>query len=93
MKSIHSSSYELFLRRLAALRVEKECTQAELGLRLGKPQSYVSKVESGERRIDVVEFVYWAKALEVDASKLVKELSEMVGNVVPRTRRRMAIKQ
>jgi len=49
-------------------------SQAALAERLGKPQSYVSKCELGERRVDVVEFVEIADALGVDAAALVEEL-------------------
>ena len=38
-------------------------TQAELAGRLRRPQSYVAKVETGERRLDVVEFVEYARAI------------------------------
>lgn len=41
-------------------------TQQQLAERLGRPQSYVSKVENGERRLDVVEFVEWTIAVDMD---------------------------
>ena len=41
-------------------------TQAELAAKLGKPQSWVAKVEAGGRRLDLVEFVDVAEALELD---------------------------
>lgn len=44
-----------FQHLLRQLRQESGLTQAELAQRIGKPQSYVSKYESGERRIDVIE--------------------------------------
>lgn len=40
---------------LKQLRLEAQLTQIELAQRLGKPQSYVSKYESGERRLDIIE--------------------------------------
>ncbi|MEQ9637878.1 MAG: helix-turn-helix transcriptional regulator [Devosia marina] len=45
-------------------------TQQEVADRLGKPQSYVAKVERNERRIDVVEFISLAQALGVDPARL-----------------------
>lgn len=45
-------------------------TQQEVADRLGKPQSYVAKVERNERRIDVVEFISLARALGVDPARL-----------------------
>jgi transcriptional regulator with XRE-family HTH domain len=41
-------------------------TQAELAERLSRPQSFISKVERGERRLDVLEFFELAKALRID---------------------------
>jgi transcriptional regulator with XRE-family HTH domain len=47
-------------------------TQAELSQRLDRPQSFVSKYERGERRLDVVEFGKVARALGVDPAKLLE---------------------
>lgn len=38
----------------------------ELGKLLGKPHSYIQRVEDGERRLDVVEFVWYCRALDID---------------------------
>jgi transcriptional regulator with XRE-family HTH domain len=48
--------------------------QSDLATRLGLPASYLSKIENGTRRLDVVEFVRIAEALDVDAAELVREL-------------------
>ncbi len=55
MRSTHSAGYRYFLGRLRQARQEARLTQAEVGQRLGQRQSFVSKVESGERRLDPVE--------------------------------------
>ncbi len=49
---------------LRAIRKEAGVSQTELATRLGVPQSFVSKVESGERRIDIVELRRICVALE-----------------------------
>lgn len=49
-------------------------SQAALAAKLGKPQSYVSKCEQGERRVDVVELLEIAEALGADPAALVQEL-------------------
>jgi ribosome-binding protein aMBF1 (putative translation factor) len=49
-----------------ALRRERCVTQVELARRLGKPQQFVSLIERGERRIDVVEFFVIVRALDTD---------------------------
>lgn len=53
--------YTRFLERLRAARNQAGLTQAEVAARLGRPQSFVSKCESGERRVDVVELTVFAK--------------------------------
>lgn len=50
-----SPQYQAFLKRLRAARERAGLLQADVAQRLGKPQSYVSKCESGERRVDVIE--------------------------------------
>ncbi|MCB8768677.1 helix-turn-helix domain-containing protein [Acinetobacter soli] len=52
--------------KLIELRESKNVTQVELARRLNKPQSYVSKVEILERRLDVIELIDWLKNLEVE---------------------------
>ena len=53
--------YAQFLGRLKQARVEAALTQVEVAKRLKRPQSFVSKIESGERRVDVVELGELAK--------------------------------
>lgn len=48
--------------------------QQELAARLNKPQSFVSKYERRERRIDVIEFVTICRALEVDPCSVIKDI-------------------
>ncbi len=55
MSSVHSAPYRQFLQLLRAARLDAGLTQAEAAAELGKPQSFVSKCESGERRVDVIE--------------------------------------
>ena len=55
MTAIRSREYERFLGRLKKARLEANLMQTDVAKKLGKPQSYISKVESGERRIDVME--------------------------------------
>lgn len=49
-------------------------TQAEVAERLGKLQSFVSKYERGERRLDVVEFLEVARAIGIDPKAIIDEL-------------------
>jgi len=54
-KSLYSKEYERFLVRLKVARENADLTQVYVAKKLKKPQSYVSKIEAGERRVDVVE--------------------------------------
>ena len=65
-RSTHNRHYRALLTLLARLRESQGVTQACLGEALGNTQTFVSKVERGERRLDVVEFVEWCEALGAD---------------------------
>jgi transcriptional regulator with XRE-family HTH domain len=49
-------------------------TQQELAKRLRKPQSFVAKYEGGERRIDIVEFLWLVRAMKVDPTVVLRTL-------------------
>ena len=55
MTSKYRVKYQKFISRLREARLEAELTQVDVGKKLKKPQAYVSKIERGERRVDVVE--------------------------------------
>lgn len=69
-KSIYSAEYQRLCALLRALREEAGLTQVQVAERLGEPQSFVSKYESGERRLDVLELAQVAKALDGDMRTL-----------------------
>lgn len=54
-KSVHSKEYQELMAKLKKARTDAKLTQIEVARRLRKPQSFVSKFESGERRLDAVE--------------------------------------
>jgi transcriptional regulator with XRE-family HTH domain len=57
---------------LRRARTERDLTQAVLAERMNRPQSFVAKVEVGERRLDVVEFIEYAEALGVAPTELMQ---------------------
>lgn len=59
---------------LCSLRNEANLRQVDLALRLGKPQSFVSKYESGERRLDVMELSDICAALSISLSEVIQRL-------------------
>ena len=64
MVSIHARRYQQFLKRLRAARQDEGLTQVEVARRLKKPQSFVSKCETGERKVDAVELGDFARLYE-----------------------------
>jgi transcriptional regulator with XRE-family HTH domain len=66
--------YNRFRLSLIEARKLKDLTQVELANKLKRPQSFVSKYERGERRLDVIEFFEVARALRIDAITFLKEL-------------------
>ena len=73
-KSIHSPRYRAFLRLLRDTRQQAGITQEELAQRLGESQSFVSKCERGERRLDIVETHAICEALGVPLSRFASRL-------------------
>lgn len=72
-RTIHSEDYRALLTLLRRLREEAGLTQVELAERLGRPQSFVSKVEVGERRLDVAELRILTEALGQDVVDVVQQ--------------------
>jgi transcriptional regulator with XRE-family HTH domain len=68
--------YERFRVLITEARKSAGLTQVELAARLKQHQSYVSKYESGVRRLDVVEYVQVAKAVGFDPAELIRKLAE-----------------
>lgn len=62
---------------ITSARKAVNITQVELAARLGRPQSYVSKVERGERRLDAIEFCQVAEALGHDPATLLREFLDL----------------
>ncbi|GGN19906.1 transcriptional regulator [Lentzea pudingi] len=73
-KSIYSAAYQRLCTLLREIRTEAGLTQVQVADRLDEPQSFVSKYESGERRLDVVELRLVAEALGTTLSTVVSRL-------------------
>jgi transcriptional regulator with XRE-family HTH domain len=73
VKSLHTPEYEYFRSLMVAARERAGLTQTDVAARLGRPQSFVSKYESGERRLDLVEFIKICNALGVESQAIVVE--------------------
>lgn len=73
MKSIYSDEYIEIISLLRSVRVKKNITQAEMAALLNVTQSFVSKVENRERRLDVIEFLSWIDVLNIPISEVLAE--------------------
>lgn len=77
-----AEDYERLREMLAEARAASGLTQAQVARRLGRSQSFVSKYEMGERRIDLIEFLALAEVLGLDAGHAIRTLQ-------PRIRRKL----
>lgn len=71
-KAIYRREHEIFLRLLKRLRAESGLTQAECSAALGRPQSFMSDVERGVRRLDIVQLRDLCLVLGTDLPSLSK---------------------
>lgn len=71
MSSINSKEYREVIERLIRARKDTGLTQVQVAEQLGKPQSFVSKVESRERRLDITELKQFAKVYKVHVTDLI----------------------
>jgi len=74
-KSVFTKRYSLFLSILISLRKDKGLSQHQLAKKLKKPQSFVSKYERGERRLDVIEFLDIVKILGADPCEIIRKIA------------------
>jgi transcriptional regulator with XRE-family HTH domain len=75
-RSVFTRKYEKLRSILVEARQGENLTQTQVALRLRRPQSFVSKYERGERRLDVIEFLEVAEALRVNPCRLLERLTD-----------------
>ena len=73
-KTIFSQEYKRLCSLLIKARHEQGFTQENVATALGRPQSFVSKYERGERRLDVIEFLEVAHVLGTDPHSIIRQL-------------------
>ncbi len=77
-KSLYSPTYDQFLKLLKKAREDAGLTQAQAAEKLGKPQSFVSKCELGERRVDVVELLAFCHTYQINVESFVRKMKRPV---------------
>jgi transcriptional regulator with XRE-family HTH domain len=90
-KSTHSFEYRQLLQRLSEIRTAAGLSQRQVATRLRLPHSWVAKVETGERRIDLIEFGWFCEACGLDAGVAAQDLfANVKGRTESRTSTRPA---
>ncbi len=79
-KSIYSEAYSLLVEELRNARAKASLTQAQVAKRLGQTQSFISKIERGERRIDIVELRAFCEALGLSFPSFAKQLDKILND-------------
>lgn len=75
-KTLQSARHKALIDLLVAKREAAGLTQAELAMRLGEYQSFVARIETGQRRIDVVELIELGSALKFDPAEVIQTLKK-----------------
>lgn len=73
-----SPEYRVAIAAIKAVRADKGVSQRELARRLGKPPSFINKIELLERRLDIVEFIAIAHALEMPPRELLQHVTDQL---------------
>lgn len=77
-KSIKSKEYRIFLTTLYSARISKGITQKELSILLGENQSFVSKIENGERRVDLIELRTILGVMNIDLYEFIGKMEQSI---------------
>jgi transcriptional regulator with XRE-family HTH domain len=77
-KSTHTTEYRALRAELREMRAIAGLSQRDLARRLAVPHSWVAKVESGERRIDIIEFCWFASACRADSLAIFDRVARSV---------------
>ena len=75
-KSVFSGAHRHLVEVLVQARHDAGLKQSELAERIGKDQTFISVIERSQRRVDVLEFVVLARAMERDPVELFAEVAE-----------------
>lgn len=75
-RTLGSARHEAIWTFLIKKRTRAGLSQYEVAKRLGRWQSYVARVESGQRRLDLVELMAYADALEFDTRELIRHVAK-----------------
>lgn len=81
-KTIFGGEHRHLVAVLVEARQASGLTQAELAARVGKDQSFVSIIERGQRRVDVLEFIALSRAMRMDPSALFEGVTKRISKTI-----------
>jgi len=73
-KTIHAKEYHIVIAMLRELREQKQLTQKGLADKIGSDQTFISKIEIGERRVDIIELKYICEALDIELVEFIRQV-------------------
>jgi transcriptional regulator with XRE-family HTH domain len=73
-RSVQSDAYRFLTGKLVAARKAAGLSQQQVADKIRRPQSYIAKIENGERRLDVVEFLELTQAMDVDPLEIIRSI-------------------
>ena len=77
VKTLGTKQHRALIAALIAAREAAGMTQTQLAEALGEYQSFVARLESGERRVDVIEFVKLSRIMDFDAGVMLHKIAEI----------------
>jgi len=76
IKSINTEKYQLLLNWLKAARLDQGLTVRQLALKIDEPFQFISKIETGQRKLGIHEYVQYCIALDLDPAKGLEKLAK-----------------
>lgn len=73
-KQLRTARHRKVMAVLTEVRQKADVTQRELARRIGRAHSYVSRIEKGDRRLDVPEMIQWCEVLDADPVAIMRKI-------------------
>lgn len=77
-KSIFDPKYRQFIESLVAARKQAHLTQRQLAAKLGVGQCYIARIETHERRIDLIESITWMRTLGMSDEDIIEKIKQLL---------------
>ena len=74
---LRSEPYRALRVHLVKARKDARLTQSQLAARIGRRQPFISEIETGQRRLDVIEFIHLTRALELDPAEVINRVNKV----------------